>query len=183
MERLGVELRAEVHGDCLSGHAATFTHLARIKSGYEGLARTAFDACLRSDDVPALINHDPATVLGRTGAGTLKLAVDDSGLYFEIPKLPNTTYAGDLRESVARGDITGASFGFIAGQDKRHRAPDGRQVRMHTTLKRLLDVSPATYPVYDGTDVMVRAELLDLTPDRSLREQILRLEAPYLLRS
>ena len=180
-DRFGVELRAELSGDTLSGHAAVFGALAAIPADrpryYEGLARTAFDAVL-DQDVPALINHDPTLILGRSSAGTLKLSTDDSGLYFEIPQLPNTSYANDLRESVARGDVNGMSFGFIPGAVDKGRAPDGRQLRTHTRIGRLLDVSPVTYPAYDGTDVVLRSQTFTTAHDN--RSRLIKIRAAAL---
>lgn len=157
MNRLYAEFRAEVTGDRLEGHAAVFGQVAQIRGGYEAIAPGAFDAVLgRGDDVVALRDHNPTMLLGRTAAGTLNVGTDSDGLTFEIPKLPNTTYANDLRELVSRGDLRGASFGFLPGRDKLGTAKDGRQLRTHTSVALLLDVSVVTLPAYDGTDVALR---------------------------
>jgi len=157
MNRLHAEFRAAVTGDRLEGHAAVFGQTAEIRGGYEAIAPKAFDEVLeRGDDVVGLRDHNPTMLLGRTASGTLRLAVDGDGLAFEIPKLPNTSYANDLRELVERGDLRGASFGFLPGKDELGHAPDGRQLRTHTSIRRLLDVSVVTLPAYDGTDVTLR---------------------------
>lgn len=158
MDRLGAELRSSLAGDTLSGHAAVFGRVAKVPAGYEQLERSAFDGVL-DNDVRALVNHNPDNLLARTAAGTLKLSTDDSGLYFEIPKLPNTTYANNLRESIERGDLNGMSFGFVKGQFRMLRAPDGRQLRSHSAVKALLDVSPVTYPAYEETDLVLRHQM------------------------
>lgn len=171
MNRLYAEFRAEISGDRLEGHAAVFGQVAEIRGGYETIAPGAFDAVLRQgDDVVALRDHNPTMLLGRTAAGTLSVGVDSDGLAFEVPKLPNTTYANDLRELVARGDLRGASFGFLPGKDELGHAKDGRQLRTHTSVARLLDVSVVTLPAYDGTDVALRhLDLDDLTIDNRTR--------------
>lgn len=157
MNRLHVELRAAVTGDRLEGHAAVFGQTARIRGGYEAIGPGAFDEVLaRGDDTVGLRDHNPTMLLGRTSSGTMRLGVDGDGLAFEIPKLPNTTYANDLRELIERGDLRGASFGFIPGKDELGHAPDGKQLRTHTSIGRLLDVSVVTLPAYDGTDVTLR---------------------------
>jgi Escherichia/Staphylococcus phage prohead protease len=177
MDRFGVELRAELSGNSLRGHAAVFGVMAELPNHYEQLARSAFDGVL-DDDVRALINHDPSKVLGRTSAGTLKISTDETGLYFEIPELPDTSYAKDLRETLLRGDQDSMSFGFIPGVDTWGKAPNGRQVRTHTSLKRLLDVSVVTYPAFQGTDVQLRSMDFSVVDQRS---QLIRLRHNALL--
>lgn len=155
--RFLVELRAEVTGDVLTGHAATFHSLAQLPNHYEAIAPTAFDEVLKSQpDVRALINHDPSLLLARTTNGSLELGVDETGLTFSMT-LPNTTYANDLRELVAKGLVTGMSFGFVPGKDEFSKAQDGKQIRTHTSISRLLDVSPVTYPAFEGTDLQLRS--------------------------
>ena len=155
--RFHAELRAAaVDGNRLAGHAAVFGQVAPIRGGYEAIGPGAFDEVLaRGDDVVALRDHNPALLLGRTKSGTLRLGVDGDGLAFEVD-LPDTAYARDVRELVARGDLAGASFGFLPGKDELGRTPDGKQLRTHTSVSRLLDVSVVALPAYDGTDVMLR---------------------------
>lgn len=173
MRRLGCQLRAaDVTGNTLSGHAAVFGQVAPIRGGYEAIAAGAFDAVLkRGDDVVALRDHDPALLLGRTSAGTLRLDVDGDGLAFEVD-LPDTTYARDVRELVARGDLAGASFGFVPGKDEVGTAPDGRQLRTHTSIQRLIDVSVVALPAYEGTSVTLRHLTFDSPNVR--RDQLIR---------
>lgn len=155
--RLTCELRAEITGDRLAGHAAVFDQLADLPGHYEALATGAFDAVLADDDTDAraLVDHQTHMVLGRQSAGTLRLSVDKRGLAFEVD-LPETSYARDLRALVDRGDITGASFGFVPGDDEWSKAPDGRALRTHTRVARLFDVSPVTFPAYQGAGVALR---------------------------
>lgn len=173
--RLAVELRAEVDGSRLVGHAAVFDQTVPYFDGFERIAPGAFDAVLakKSTDVRALVNHDPHLVLGRQSAGTLRLSTDNRGLRFEVD-LPDTSYANDLRELVARGDVTGASFGFVAGDERFEKARGGKQVRVHTSFAELLDVSPVTFPAFDRTAVALRS--LDLTGP-SAREATARIRA------
>ena len=173
MNRLYAELRtAGSGGNLLKGHAAVFGQTAQIRGGYEAIAAGAFDEVLaRGDDVVALRDHDPALLLGRTSSGTLRLEVDADGLAFEVD-LPDTAYARDVRELVARGDLAGASFGFLPGADEMGVAPDGRQIRTHTSIKRLLDVSVVAMPAYDGTSVTLRHLTFPQAPDR--RSQLIR---------
>lgn len=176
--RFACELRAEVSGDTLRGHAAVFDVAAHLPGQYEVMHRSAFDATLADDatDVRALFNHDPSMLLGRQSAGTLRVGTDEVGLTFEVD-LPDTSYARDLRELVARGDLNGMSFGFVPGVDEWDRAPDGVARRTHTSIKALVDVSPVTFPAYDGTDVALR----HMTFGTCRRSQLIRARARVLL--
>lgn len=173
MNRLYAELRsAAVAGNTLAGYAAVFDQATQIRGGWEAIAAGAFDDVLeRGDDVVALRDHDPALLLGRTSSGTLRLDVDGQGLSFEVD-LPDTSYASDVRELVGRGDLAGASFGFLPGKDTVGLAKDGRQLRTHTSVQRLLDVSVVALPAYEGTSVTLRS--LDLTPATDRRSQLIR---------
>lgn len=164
--RIHAELRAaEVSGNTLAGHAAVFGQVAQIRGGWEAIAPSAFDEVLAGeDDVVALRDHDPSQLLGRRVAGTLRLATDDDGLAFEVD-LPDTSYARDVRELVARGDLRGASFGFLPGKDELGHAPDGKQLRTHTSIRKLIDVSVVSVPAYGGTDVRLRSVQFQPAPD------------------
>ena len=126
MNRLYAELRAAtVTGNTLTGHAAVFGQTAQIRGGYEQIAAGAFDEALgRGDDVVALRDHDPSLLLGRTSSGTLRLAVDDDGLAFEVD-LPDTVNGRDVRELVGRGDLAGASSGSFPAATPSGPPPTG----------------------------------------------------------
>lgn len=172
MNRFHAQFRAQIDGNTLSGHASVFGQYAEMPGHLECIDPGAFDEVLSSSDTDcrALINHDPMLLLGRQSAGTLRLKVDDLGLYFECD-LPDTSYANDLRTLVARGDITGCSFGWVPGADAWSTL-NGRQLRTHTNVKELVDVSAVTWPAYQGTDVALRS--IDFGRE-SLRSQMIRL--------
>lgn len=116
----------------------------------------AFSRAIReAADVRALWQHDPAFVLGRTRAGTLRLAETSRGLEVEIDP-PDTTWARDAIVSIARGDVTGMSFGFRVLEDEWREREDGTLVREIHDLE-LYEVSPVTFPAYTRTEVFVRA--------------------------
>lgn len=174
--RFNVQLRAQLTGSKLRGHAAVFGQVADIGPHYEQLMPGAFDAALGNPDtdIRALINHDPMYLLGRQSAGTLRVGVDSEGLEFEVD-LPNTSYANDLREVMDRGDLDGASFAFVPGDDEWDRAPDGRQLRSHTSVAQLVDVSPVTFPAYAGAGVSLRS--LTFTRSNRGKSQLIRARA------
>lgn len=182
MTQFTVELRSEVTGSKLEGHAAVFNRHAEIGGGWETLASSAFDEALRSDpDVLALMHHNPALILDRTRGGTLKLAPDSEGLAFEAT-IPDTSYGIDLRSQIAAGLINGCSFGFVPGADTVSRAPDGRQLRTHTSIRRLVEVSVVSLPAYDGTDVRLRSVEFDVSHPKTVAGQMIRLTAARLIR-
>lgn len=157
VQRFGVELRAEVQGKRLRGHASVFNQAAEMPGHVEVIAPTAFKRALDDPktDVRALWNHNPDHLLGRQSSGTLRLGTDSEGLEFELD-LPDTTLGRDLQVLAERGDITGASFAFIPDEDT-WSTRDGHRVRTHTSVGRLLDVSPVTFPAYEGAAVALRS--------------------------
>jgi HK97 family phage prohead protease len=157
------ELRVDVAADgkkpMIRGYAAVFDKFSEDMGGFkEKVARGAFSKTLEADDIRALWNHDPNWVLGRTKAGTLRLAEDDKGLAIEIDP-PETQWAQDLAVSIRRGDVSQMSFGFIAIKDDWLNITGGRgqKTAERTLLEcKLFDVSPVTFPAYPQTSVKVR---------------------------
>lgn len=173
MNRYAVELRSEVAGRRLRGYAAVFGPMADIRGTWESIAPGAFDAALKRDDVVALVNHDASQLLGRSSSGTLRLGTDSHGLEFEVD-LPDTPAGHAVREYVTRGDLKGASFGFLPGEDRMTVAKDGRQHRTHTSVRQLIDVSVVTMPAYTDTEVALRAVDFSEHDWRQYRTRLLR---------
>lgn len=175
------QVRSELTGDgnTLFGYAAVYNAVTEhTNEGYaEQIAPGAFDAVLADDntDVRALFNHDMGHVLGRQSAGTLRLRSDDRGLRFDVD-LPRTTYAADLKEMIGRGDITGASFGFVQGEFKRGTSPGGRPMVTHTKIARLIDISAVPMPAYADATVALRSQDPH-SAATARREQLLRARA------
>jgi HK97 family phage major capsid protein/HK97 family phage prohead protease len=95
----------------LVGHAIRTGVLSEDLGGFrERITSEALRRALaRGRDLVALVNHNRDRVVGRQSAKTLTVAQDDDGLRFEV--LPPAHEHG-LVDSVARGDLTGASFAF-----------------------------------------------------------------------
>lgn len=171
------QCRAEIVRNTFTGHAAVFGQYADLGTNLENLDAHAFDTVLDdpATDVRALFNHNPDMLLGRQAAGTLKLGTDTQGLAFEI-SIPNTQLGNDLRELVDRQDIDGASFAFMPGEATWSRSEDGRPVQTHMSVARLLDVSPVTFPAYDGASTALRS--ITFAPAGSRRaSQLIRARA------
>lgn len=149
--RVACELRAT--GRTLSGYAAVFDQPARIGDFTEVVKVGAFRACLMAgEDILALSDHDPTKLLGRTKAGTLRLAEDHRGLKFEID-VPRTTVGNDVLELVQSGNAGGMSFGFKANEE-RWTLRDRREL-LKVELREISVVS--AWPAYDGTSVSARS--------------------------
>ncbi|MDI3341601.1 MAG: HK97 family phage prohead protease [Sphaerobacter sp.] len=155
------------------GYAAVFDVPSEDLGGFTEIIRPgAFRKTLQDGaDVRALWNHDPNWVLGRTKAGTLKLAEDERGLRIEITP-PPTAWARDLMESIRRGDVDQMSFGFWTVRDRWSSDETGRVTRELIEVK-LFDVSPVTFPAYPQTEVQVRSAIAEL-------EQMIRRLAGFL---
>ncbi len=156
---LAIEYRdAEAgEGPMITGHAAVVNKWSEDLGGFrEKISRGAFGDRL-GDDVRALFNHDENIVLGRTASGTLELKEDRKGLKFSVDA-PDTQLVRDMVLSpIKRGDVDGASFGFIVAEDEWRERKDGMVERTITKFERLFDISPVTFPAYPDTAVATRS--------------------------
>ncbi len=161
-----VELNVDDEVGGITGYAAIFDKYSQDLGFFkEKIQEGAFTKTIKENDIRALINHDPNLIIGRTKNKTLELWEDDKGLGFNV-KLPDTSYANDLKESISRKDITQNSFGFQTVQDEWSN--DGKR---RTLLEvRLFDISPVTFPAYKQTSVKLRSGI-DL---REIDEAIIR---------
>ena len=154
-----IETRTEKREDgstTITGHAAVFNKLSSDLGGFrEIIAPNAFESVL-SDDVRALINHDPNLLLARTTSGTLNLEQTNEGLQYSFD-VPDTTYGRDLIISMERSDISQSSFAFTIEEDSWETTEDG-EIRTINKVKQLYDVSPVTYPAYPSADDLTLAK-------------------------
>lgn len=153
--KFDIELR-EDDKPVIAGHAAIFNEETDIGFFREKIAPGAFTDSIKSDDVRALFNHDPNHVLGRNIANTLKLSEDKEGLSIEIEP-PDTQFARDLMVSMKRGDVDQMSFGFQVVKESWEEGEENQLDLRTLEQVRLFDVSPVTFPAYEGTDVAVRS--------------------------
>jgi len=131
------------------------------------------------NDIKLLWNHDTASVLGSTRAGTLKLTEDERGLYVEA-SLPNTSVGRDAKELISRGDVDAMSFGFTVARGGDEWSSDG-SVRTLTKIN-LHEVSIVAFPAYTATagSTAVRgldkvAKRAEVDPD-ALADALLKIE-------
>jgi uncharacterized protein len=167
------------------GHASVFDQWTTLYEGRywswrEVIRPGAYrNAIKEKQDVRALWNHDANYVLGRTTSGTLTLREDEVGLWTETDA-PNTQTIRDIvLAPMIRGDVTGMSFAFNIrkGDERKERTlkdgtrvieNGGERVTLRMDGEKLIeerelldldlsDVSPVTYPAYEGTDVSLRS--------------------------
>ena len=151
-------------GQRLTGLAAPFDSPTVILGIEETIAPGAFDTTLQSGhDILALIDHDPARVIGRTKNRSLTLESTTRGLEFEI-KLPPTAAARDIWNMASREYLGGVSIGFNAyheistDSERRLTAIDLREISIVSSI-----------PAYQDTTVTARSQ-----PDRDPRVDLLR---------
>jgi HK97 family phage prohead protease len=137
----------------LEGHAAVFNERTDIGPFLEEILPGAFSTTIKEDDIVCLWNHNSDYVLARTGSGTLKLAEDWKGLQVIINP-PDTQWGRDLVVSIERGDIHKMSFSFKAQDEEWIR---GKKDLRRLKRIKLFDVSPVTFPAYEGTDIAIRS--------------------------
>jgi len=178
--RFSIETREDGALPTIVGYAAVYEAETVIFNMFrEKLRRGAFRRAVEArQDVRALFNHNPDFLLGRVGAGTLRLYDDDHGLRVEIDP-PDTPTGREVVELIRRGDIYGMSFGFIPTRVSWEQADEsGLGLRVVEDVD-LVDVSPVTYPAYEQTEVGIRssAEAVIQERTRQLRSayQVMRM--------
>jgi HK97 family phage prohead protease len=151
LERRGIRAENSLEGRTLAGYAAVYNSDSREIADYgrnfvERIAPGAFGETLASGgDVKLYYNHDSSMPLARTRSGTLKLRSDRQGLAFEA-SLPETTLGNDVRELLARGDLSGEmSFGFFVEEDSWNKNRTERLVK-RAKLVEISVVQDAAYP-------------------------------------
>ncbi len=168
----------------VEGYAAVFNFEAEIAGMFrEVIAPGAFGQALeRGDDVVLLVDHK-GQPLARTRSGTLTLREDERGLWVQSELDPEDPDVQRLAPKLRRGDMDKMSFAFRV-EEEEWEYPDG-QLPLRT-IKRvaLHDVSIVTFPVYDATEVGLRARVraaeVAALAARSRRERRLRLAVAEL---
>jgi HK97 family phage prohead protease len=168
-----VEVRAGSDKPTIGGYAAKFMRMSQNLGGFVEQIDRGFFNKSRGDGWPGVVaryNHDDNMLLGTSGAGTLRLSLDEIGLGYDID-MPSSR--GDVYELVQRGDVRQSSFAFVAFEDDWTTTDQGFPLRTLVS-GRLIDVAPVNTPAYEDTSVGLRslAEKFDapLEEVRSLAE-------------
>jgi len=142
----------------IEGYFAVFNEIYRVWDDVtESIAPGAFTDSLNGD-IRALYNHNTDQILGRTSAGTLTLKQDEKGLWGQIKVNERDTEAVNVYERIARGDITGCSFGFDIESEEVRVNDDGSVHWTITKVNPLYEVSPCVFPAYEQTSVESRGK-------------------------
>jgi hypothetical protein len=152
-----VEIRAAAKDKLtIGGYAAKFNRMSQNLGGFVEVIRSEFFNKSRGDGWPGVLarhNHDDNMLLGTTGAGTLRLAVDEIGLDYSVD-LPQTR--ADVYELVQRQDVRQSSFAFIAFEDDWTTSDQGFPLRSLVSGK-LIDVASVNTPAYEDTSTGLRS--------------------------
>ena len=155
-----LEVREAEDADYMvSGYATTFDEpytLYGIGDGKvvkEQVSRNAFDNTDRSDTIMQF-DHE-GIVFARLSNETLKLTVDDHGLFVEA-YLGGTANGRNLYEEIKGGYINKMSFGFTVADDELAEADYG-YLRTIKAIGKLYDVSAVSIPANDFTEISARS--------------------------
>lgn len=146
----------------LTGIACVYNSLSRplpLSNGRkfrERIAPDAFLSSLEKEDILCTVNHDTSKVLGRKSNGTVEIFNSAERLQVRV-RLPKTSYAKDLFESVQRKDINGMSFTFEDNDTEWNPNADDDGLPV-CTIKRgnLYEVCFTSDPAYLSTSVTMR---------------------------
>jgi len=159
-----VELRVVGDKPRIGGYAAMFGRVSQNLGGFVEVVERSFFNKSRGDgwpDVMARYNHDDNMLLGTSGAGTLTLSLDETGLDYLVD--PPQSRA-DVVELVQRGDVRKSSFAFRLPKegDEWTMSDQGYPLRRLVT-GQLVDVAPVNAPAYLDTSAGLRslAERMD----------------------
>lgn len=142
----------------LEGYFSVFGQEYQVCPGWvETIAPGAFARCVASGaDVKVLWNHDHNIVLGSTGNHTASLREDETGLFGSVEINTADQDAVNAYARIARGDVSGCSFGFEIARQEEWWDADGVYHTKILEVDPLYEVSPCTFPAYSGTSISAR---------------------------
>lgn len=158
IRKLDLQFRAEDTDDGkmeIKGYAAVFNSPETY--GYtEVIAPTAFDGADMSDVVLRYNHNDSFMVLARTRNKSLKLEVDEKGLFMDATLQDDITEHRNIFNAVKSELIDKQSFAFTVDEDEYDYETDTRTI---TKIGKLFDVSVVDQPFYNATDVSVARDI------------------------
>lgn len=172
IRKLDIQFRAEDTEDNkmeIKGYAAVFNS-PETYAYTEVIAPTAFDDADMSDVVLRYNHEDTFMVLARTRNNSLKLNVDEKGLFIDAILQDDISQHRDIFNAIKSGLIDKQSFAFVVSEDDYDYDTDTRTI---TKIGKVFDVSVVDQPFYNGTDVSVARSQNDefLTRREELRKE------------
>lgn len=173
IRKLDLQFRAENTEEGkmeIKGYAAVFNS-PETYSYTEVISPTAFNEADMSDVVLRYNHNDSFLVLARTRNKSLKLNVDEKGLYIDATLQDNITDHINIFNAIDSGLIDKQSFAFSVEEDEYDYNTDTRTI---TKIGKLFDVSVVDQPFYNSTDVSVARDIKNddfLAKREELRKQ------------
>ena len=144
----------------VEGYAVVFNSTTDLGWFTEEIDEHAFDNTDMSN-VYLLGNHDENIVLAGTSNNTLKLDINEKGLY-QTADVIDTSVGEDWLKLVKNGLINKQSFAFTIAEDGEEWVMrDGKEHRIIRSINKLFDVSLVTYPAYSDTSAFSRSNQID----------------------
>lgn len=173
VRKLDMQFRAESNEEGkmeVKGYAAVFNSPETY--GYtEKIAEGAFDDADMSDVVLRYNHNDSFMVLARTRNKSLKLDVDEKGLFMDAELQSDITDHVNIFNAIKSNLIDKQSFAFIVEEDNYDYDTDTRTI---TKIGKVFDVSVVDQPFYNATDVSVARDVENdefLERRKQLREE------------
>lgn len=152
-----VELRAAADGSRkIGGYAAKFMRYSQNLGGFVEQVGREFFGKSEGDGWPGVMaRYNHQLLLGTTLAESLRLAIDEVGLDYEVDLLDDAD-SDRVLKLVRRGDVAQSSFAFYTIEDDWSLTPDGFPLRTLVAGK-LVDVAPVDQPAYLDTSTGLRS--------------------------
>jgi len=108
-------------------------------------------------DVRLCLNHDTSFVYARSRNNnensTMRIGVDEEGLFFEARLDLNSSKQNDLFIAVQRGDMDKMSFMFVVNRDEWFDIDSDQPLRVIREISVVYEISIVTFPAYNSTTV------------------------------
>lgn len=142
----------------IEGYFAKFNEFYEVCKGWkEKISPGAFRNYLQSGgEIKVLWNHNSDIVMGSRSNGTALFREDEIGLWASVEINPKDSASMDGVARIDRRDVTGCSFGFDIEQLETTYEDDGTIVDDIKSVFPLYEVSPCTFPAYEGTEIYKR---------------------------
>lgn len=162
----------------IEGYGAMFDSPS-VDMGFTEIIHKGFFDKADMSDVRMLNDHLSHMILARTKSGTLKVSVDEKGLFYS-GVVSDTSYGKDLLVSVGRGDVDQSSFGFCVAKGGDTWEYENDTLYRHLWMAEcVVDVSPTAFPAYEDTRIQARNQFSE-TKLAEIRNALSKKNMDYL---